>query len=110
MPRRPRTADPEASLRGQIAAETKYAHASKAQRDANTRPAREAALRKLEDEVDPNRELDPAERGRRVRSLRRAKMAKLSLLALEARRTRAAAAEEAELDALIAAESAEAAA
>lgn len=48
--------------------------------------ARAAAFQRFEDEVDPDRVLDPAERQERAEFARRAHMTKLSMLAAKARR------------------------
>jgi len=55
-------------------------------RAARTAPARAAALRKYEDQVDPDRTLDPAERARRAEYARRAHMLRLARLSAQARR------------------------
>lgn len=79
-----------------------------AERVAATEPARAERMRQLEDEVDPRRELDEAERARRVTYLLRSRMAEISLLGVKAREEKRAArlqAEaEAELDAMLSAE------
>jgi hypothetical protein len=57
---------------------------------ARTKPGRDAANRRYEDLVDPERVLPEAERQRRAEYARRARMAGLSRLAVKARRERAA--------------------
>ncbi len=61
-------------------------------RSARTAPARAAFDRRFEDEVDPDRLLDPADRARRADSARKAYYAKLALLSAQARRLRGGAA------------------
>lgn len=57
-------------------------------RTARTAPAREAFNRRFEDQVDPDRALDPAERARRADSARKAYYARLALKSAQARRRR----------------------
>ncbi len=51
-----------------------------------TQAARDAFLRRFEDNADPDGMLPPAERQRRAQHLRRAHMAQLSLLGVAARK------------------------
>jgi hypothetical protein len=55
-----------------------------------TRAARAAVVQKFEDEVDPERILDPADRAVRAASARKAYMLGLSLKSAKVRRERAA--------------------
>jgi hypothetical protein len=61
------------------------AHAMHAQGKTNTQPARDALLRKFEDDVDPDRTLTPAERAKRVEHARKEYYTRLSFLASKAR-------------------------
>jgi len=84
-----------------IAANTRWANET--DRTAATSPARAAFNRRFEDEVDPDRRLNPAERARRADSARKAYFMRLALKSARSRRkvretTDAAA--EAELDVL----------
>jgi hypothetical protein len=62
-------------MRARIAAEISWART--ADRSARTRPAREAFLRRFEDEVDPDRKLPADERARRANHALRAHMLRL---------------------------------
>ena len=62
-------------INARIAAETSWART--ADRSARTRPAREAFLRRFENEVDPDRKLPPDERARRAHHALRAHMLRL---------------------------------
>lgn len=75
----------EASLRGRIAANTRWAHT--ADRTAATAPGRAGLEARFEREVDPKGELDPAERARRVDALRKAHFARLALRSAQSRRS-----------------------
>jgi hypothetical protein len=84
-----------------IAANTRWANET--DRTAATSPARAAFNRRFEDEVDPDRHLNLAERARRADSARKAYFMRLALKSARSRRkAREAtdAAVEAELDAL----------
>jgi hypothetical protein len=74
----------EASLRGRIAAYERWARTS--DRAAATAPARRGLDARFEREVDPNGELDPAERARRVEAKRKAHFTRLALLSARSRR------------------------
>jgi hypothetical protein len=74
----------EASMRGRIAAHERWAHTS--DRAAATAAARRGLDARFEREVDPNGELDPAERARRVESQRKAYFTRLALLSARSRR------------------------
>jgi hypothetical protein len=63
------------NIDARIAAEISWALT--ADRSARTRPAREAFLRRFEDEVDPDRKLPPDERARRANHALRAHMLRL---------------------------------
>jgi hypothetical protein len=68
------------------------AHASWARtedRTARTEPARRAMLDKLEQKVDPNNELAPAERAKRAESARKEYFTRLAYQSAKARRRRA---------------------
>jgi hypothetical protein len=71
----------ERTLRARLAAHTLHA-----QGGTNMGPARREFLAKFERQVDPQLELDPAERQRRAEHAFRAHMARLSLKAAKARR------------------------
>lgn len=77
----------ERSLRGQLAVHQSWANTP--DRPARTRKAREAFNKKFEDEVDPDRELLPAERAKRAENARKAYFARLSFESAKARRRRA---------------------
>lgn len=62
------------------------AHALHAKGGTSTEAAREAFLAKFEDEVDPDRVLDPKERAKRAEHARKAHMARLALKAATAKR------------------------
>lgn len=83
---------------------TKHARMSPAERAAATEAARAAYTRQLEDQVDPERKLDPEDRAVRVSFLRKAKLAEMSLKAAKARQARRDAEAAAEVDALLSAE------
>jgi hypothetical protein len=90
--------DPNRSLAGKIAANERWSRVT--DRSAETRAARDAAERRFEDQVDPDRVLPPAERARRAKNARNAFYARLSLAGVKARKANAALAElEAEGDA-----------
>jgi hypothetical protein len=55
-------------------------------RSARTTPAREAILKKFEQQVDPDGTMPPAERRRRAISLRTAHMQRLAVKSVRARR------------------------
>ena len=78
----------ERSLRARTAVHTSWAKTT--DRSARARGGVEGALRKLEDEIDPDHELAPADRRQRAESLRRARMSDLARLSAKARRERAA--------------------
>jgi hypothetical protein len=63
------------NINARIAAEISWARTQ--DRSARTRPAREAFLRRFEDEVDPDRKLSPDERTRRANYALRAYMLRL---------------------------------
>lgn len=63
------------NINARIAAEISWARTQ--DRSARTRPAREAFLRRFEDEVDPDRKLPPDERARRASHALRAYMLRL---------------------------------
>jgi hypothetical protein len=77
----------EKSLRGQIAAHESWARTENP--SARTRPAREAALKRFESEVDPQGELPPTERAKRAEHARKAHFKRLALASAKARRARA---------------------
>ena len=82
MPRQALT-DAERKLHAQLAAHTKWAKCDDP--SAATAPARSAFLRRFEDEVDPDRTLDPAERARRAEHARKAYFKRLALKSARAR-------------------------
>lgn len=78
---------PDFALLGRIGAYTMHSRHSAIE---TTRAARAAAWARFEDEVDPQRLLDPAERAVRASAARRAHMLKLSLKSRRVRQERAA--------------------
>ena len=74
----------ERSLRARTASHTSWANT--ADRSARARGGVEGALRKLEDQIDPEHQLTPAVRRQRAESLRKARMADLARLSVKARR------------------------
>jgi hypothetical protein len=68
----------------QIAAEISWSRTY--DRNARTRPAREAFLRRFEREVDPDGTLPPDERNRRAEHAKRAYMLRLAKRAVAARK------------------------
>lgn len=64
------------SVIGRVAANTRWA--KEPDRRAATQSARDALERKFEDQVDPNRELDPIERARRVKNAKSAHYGRLA--------------------------------
>lgn len=72
--------------RARIGAHTRWAHED--DRVAATQPMRDAMQRKFEDEVDPGRVLDPAERERRVANAKSAYFTRLARKSAEARASR----------------------
>jgi predicted component of type VI protein secretion system len=79
----------ERSLRARTAVHTSWANT--ADRSARARGGVEGALRKLEDQIDPEHLLAPAVRRQRAESLRKARMADLARQSAKARRERKAA-------------------
>lgn len=71
-----------------IAAHTRWANTS--DRSAATQPARDAMVRKFEDQVDPQRVLPIEERAKRVESARRAYYQRLALKSAQSRRAKSA--------------------
>ena len=78
------------SMRGRAGAHASWAHTE--DRAARTAAARRQALRRFEEQVDPDRVLDPAERAVRAEHARKAHMLKLAMASAKARRLRAQAA------------------
>lgn len=76
----------ERSLRAQIAANARWA--KEPDRAAATAAARAAQTRALEDQVDPERRLLPAERAKRVENARIAQLQRMALASAKARRHR----------------------
>lgn len=81
----------ELSLAGRIGAYTSWANTP--DRSARTAPGRAAFDRRFEDEVDPDRLLDPATRAQRADAARKAYFARLALKSAQARRTRSTSSE-----------------
>lgn len=73
------------SMQARLAAQARWA---KTDPVAATAPARDAFMRRFEDDVDPNRELPAAERQRRAESARRAYFTRLALKSSIARSSR----------------------
>ncbi|HZN75699.1 MAG TPA: hypothetical protein VFC00_29050 [Micromonosporaceae bacterium] len=101
---------PERVLSAITAIETRLSRMSPGDRREMTAPARAARAQRLEDLVDPNRELDPQDRAARVSAARRAEMARLAARAVAARKTRREAERTAQIEALVAEAEAEGAA
>ena len=78
---------PDRRLNARYAAHLSWARTS--DRTARTAPAREALLRRFEDEVDPSHELPAAERAQRAQSARRAYFTRLALNSARSRRAAA---------------------
>lgn len=78
--------DPQRVLIGRLGAHTKWAQT--ADRTAATAAARAAAMKKFEDQVDPDRTLPAAERARRAESARKAHFQRLALKSAQARRAK----------------------
>ena len=76
----------ERSLIAGIAADESWAKTE--DRSARTAPARTAALKRFEDQVDPDHRLDPTERARRAQHAQRAHMRRIALRSVQARRAR----------------------
>ncbi|MDV3134995.1 hypothetical protein [Mycobacterium sp. 29Ha] len=79
------------SMRGRAGAHASWAHTE--DRAARTAAARRQALRRFEEQVDPDGVLAPAERAVRVEHARKAHMIKLAMASARARRLRAQAAD-----------------
>lgn len=79
----------EASLRGRLAVLSSWAQTD--DRQARTKPGRDAMLAKFEQQVDPDGTLPPAERARRAEYARKAHFTRLALKAAKARSAKAAA-------------------
>jgi len=93
----------ERRLSASIASNESWAHTPN--RTARTQPARDALMRKFEEQVDPDGTLAPQERAKRAENAKRAHFARLSLKSAMSRRksrelTEAAKEAEAELSAL----------
>lgn len=73
------------SLRSRMAAHRSWA--CTADRTERTRPARDAFMRRFEDQVDPDRRLSQTERLRRAEQARKAHFAQLALCSSRARQT-----------------------
>lgn len=73
----------ERILRAKLAAHTKWATTDPVE---GTAAARAAFLDRFEDQVDPDRVLDPVERARRAASARKAYFTRLALKSAQARR------------------------
>jgi hypothetical protein len=79
----------ERTLRASIAAHTGWA--TTADRTARTEPGRQAMLEKFARQVDPDNQLTPAERAKRVENARKAFYQRIAFQSVKARRRRAAA-------------------
>jgi hypothetical protein len=78
----------ERVLRARMAAHVSWAKTD--DRSARTAPARQAALARFEEQVDPERRLSSAERTRRAEHAMRAHMTRLALRSAQMRRRRPA--------------------
>lgn len=76
------------SSAAKVASNTRWAH--EGDRVAATQPAREALERKFEDQVDPDRVLDPVERAKRVANAKSAHYTRLARQSAANRAARAA--------------------
>lgn len=72
------------SLRARTASFTSWANTSDT--TARTRPGAQAAFRKFEDQVDPNRTLPDDERFRRAKAAQRAHMSAIAQKSVKARK------------------------
>lgn len=77
----------ERRMRSQLGAHAQWARTT--DRTARTAAARAGFNRRFENEVDPDRVLDPAERAKRVENARQAHMLRLAMASAKARRRRA---------------------
>jgi hypothetical protein len=77
------------SLRGVNAVNKSWAHTE--DRTKRTQAGRDAFDKRFDDEVDPERKLDPAERAKRAANARKAYFAALAYKSSRARQARAAA-------------------
>lgn len=77
----------ERSMRARLGAHASWARTT--DRTARTAAARSAALRRFEEQVDPEGQMVPEERHRLAEHARKAHMLKLSMAAAKARRRRA---------------------
>jgi hypothetical protein len=80
----------ERSLRARMATHTGWAKTEN--RTERSRPGREAAFRKFEDQVDPDRKLPESERIKRAESARRAHMADIARKSVKSRKPKGSAA------------------
>lgn len=71
---------------GRLGAHTRWAMTE--DRTAATQPARDALMRKFEDQVDPEGRLDPVERAKRAEHARKAYFQRLALKSAQARRAK----------------------
>jgi hypothetical protein len=76
--------DGERQTRARLAAYTSWANTADA--TARTQPARDAFLKRFEDQVDPDRRLSPEVRAKRAESAKKAYFAQLALKSARARR------------------------
>lgn len=72
-------------MRAKLAAHARWAQTG--DRVSQTQPARDAFMRRFEDQVDPDRTLPTAERARRAESAMKAHMTSLAIKARRARKT-----------------------
>jgi hypothetical protein len=84
----PRLTPIQRSLRGQIAAETRWGNTSQAERTRAAERGQAGLWARFEREVDPDGALPPAERAKRAANLRRAHMARVALASSRARAAR----------------------
>ncbi len=76
----------ERSLRSSIAAETRWAHTSTAERQRAAQRGQDGLIARLKAEIDPDGVLEPDELAMRVENLRRAHMKRLAFASAKARR------------------------
>ncbi len=79
----------ERSIRGGIAAYTRWAHTSKPERQRAAQRGQDGLTARFEAEIDPDGVLEPDELAMRVENLRRAHMKRLALASAKARRAQA---------------------
>lgn len=77
----------ERTMRAQLGAHAQWARTD--DRTARTAPARAGFYKRFENQVDPDRVLEPGERAKRAEHAKKAHMLKLAMASAKARRLRA---------------------